>query len=254
MLLSNTPNDGTEQIALPANPVDQARIKVEAVGNIFFDINNTNFAVVAGGGPAVSVGDASSLETGGPRANLPTGAGSIDFTISLSAVSNQTVTVRVSTNGITATEGGNFVAVDDFDVVFPPSALTRVVSVPVIPDNVDEPDETFSLDVTNVVNASVGDGRGIGTILDDDLAQTVQISGRVTTLDGRGLRNARVAIIDSTGASRFVTTNSFGYYLMGGVGSGQRYLIEPSSRRYKFDSRMIDVSASLADVNFVARN
>jgi hypothetical protein len=45
-ILSNTPNDGSQVITVPDNPVaNNARIKVEAAGNIFFDISNANFTI-----------------------------------------------------------------------------------------------------------------------------------------------------------------------------------------------------------------
>lgn len=47
-ILSSTPNDGTETITVPAYLSTIARIKVQSIGNIFFDISNTNFTIAAG--------------------------------------------------------------------------------------------------------------------------------------------------------------------------------------------------------------
>ncbi len=46
ILASNTPNDGSENISIPVsiNTVN-ARVKVKAVGNVFFDISNSNFTI-----------------------------------------------------------------------------------------------------------------------------------------------------------------------------------------------------------------
>ncbi len=47
VLSASTANDGSESVNMPAIPsTTTARIKIEAVGNIFFDISNTNFSVV----------------------------------------------------------------------------------------------------------------------------------------------------------------------------------------------------------------
>ncbi len=46
VILASTPNDGAEQITLPNLPTTAARIKIEAVGNIFYDMSNANFTIV----------------------------------------------------------------------------------------------------------------------------------------------------------------------------------------------------------------
>ena len=48
VLAASTANDGSEIITVPSTQGTTNRIKVEAVGNIFFDISNTNFTIVAG--------------------------------------------------------------------------------------------------------------------------------------------------------------------------------------------------------------
>lgn len=50
-LAASTPNDGSESVALPANTPTgtRARLRVQAVGNIFFDVSDSDFNIVAGG-------------------------------------------------------------------------------------------------------------------------------------------------------------------------------------------------------------
>ena len=102
---------------------------------------------------------------------------------------------------------------------------------------------------------------GVGWIGDSDFLLTrymtgtsspsVRVSGRVTTSDGRGLRNATVSITDSTGVRRTATTSSFGLYAFLNVSAGGTYVIGVSSKRYRFASRNMTVNSNLADVDFV---
>ncbi len=79
----------------------------------------------------------------------------------------------------------------------------------------------------------------------------VSLSGRVTTPSGLGLRNAVVNLTDDYGGRRTATTSSFGYYSFIGLPGGQRYEVSVSSRRYRFAARVVEVSSSLDDMNFI---
>lgn len=65
VLAASTPNDGSEALVIPNNLSTTARIKIEAIGNIFFDISNSNFSITA---PALC-GDPTALTTTSITAN-----------------------------------------------------------------------------------------------------------------------------------------------------------------------------------------
>ena len=48
VLVASSLNDGSEDVTIPNTPTSTARVKVEALGNIFFDIADTNFTIAAG--------------------------------------------------------------------------------------------------------------------------------------------------------------------------------------------------------------
>ncbi|HYE62680.1 MAG TPA: immunoglobulin domain-containing protein [Phycisphaerales bacterium] len=53
VVLASTPNDGSEVVTVPGVSTTQARIKVEAVNNIYFDISNANFSITGCSGPVI---------------------------------------------------------------------------------------------------------------------------------------------------------------------------------------------------------
>ncbi len=75
VLAANTPNDGSEVVTIPGGGTNTARVKVEAVGNIFFDISDANFTIT--GGPALALNAAVSRKA-------HTGVGAFDVNLPLS--------------------------------------------------------------------------------------------------------------------------------------------------------------------------
>ena len=89
------------------------------------------------------------------------------FTVRLSAASGQQVTVDYATADGTATAGSDYLAVSG-SLTFTPWTITRDITVVVNGDTLDEPNETFFVNLSNPINATISDGQGQGTISDDD--------------------------------------------------------------------------------------
>ncbi|NNC96850.1 MAG: tandem-95 repeat protein, partial [Gammaproteobacteria bacterium] len=91
------------------------------------------------------------------------------FTVSLDQPLTQDVTVDVNTVDVTATAGTDYIAVAS-TVTIPAGQTEVTVNVPVIGDTDVEGDETFTLELSNPVNADIVDASAAGVILDDDVA------------------------------------------------------------------------------------
>ncbi|QQS34345.1 MAG: VCBS repeat-containing protein [Acidobacteriota bacterium] len=98
-----------------------------------------------------------------------------------------------------------------------------------------------------------GIGREIAILSVDrpPTAAVVDVSGRVMTPDGRGLRNATVSMTGSDGVTRVAITSSFGYYRFEDLPVGDSYEMSVKSRSYRFVPRTVVVKDTLTDVDFV---
>jgi hypothetical protein len=149
--------------------------------------------------PTASIGDASILEGDSGTVNAV-------FTVSLSASSAQTVTVTAQTANGTALAGSDYTAVGPRTLTFAPGVTSQTVTVPVIGDVADEPDETFTVALSAPSNATIGTGQGTGTILDDDNALPVLGIGDVRIVEGdAGTVNAAFTVSLSTASTQTVT-------------------------------------------------
>lgn len=92
------------------------------------------------------------------------------FTVTLTNPSSQTVSVNYATlDDHTATANVDYTTASG-TLIFAPGETSKTVSVPVIGDLVDEPNEAFSIILSSPINGALGTSPdGNGTILDDDV-------------------------------------------------------------------------------------
>lgn len=132
--------------------------------------------------PTVEVNDINITESNG-------GSAQATFTLKLSAASTQSVSVKVQTasgGSPTATPGIDYTSLPLTTVTFAPGQTTKTVSVTVLGDTLDENDEKFAITLSGVTNATIADGTGLCTILDNDDAPLVSASAPNVTEGNTG--------------------------------------------------------------------
>ena len=120
--------------------------------------------------PAFSINDVTAIE-GDPGVFT-----SATFTVTLSAASQQATSVLATTQAGTATSDVDFVA-GSLRLDFEPGRTSQTITVFVKGDTVVEGPETFFLNLSSPVNATIADGQGIATIFDDDSLSLVTEPG-----------------------------------------------------------------------------
>ncbi|MDW8310671.1 MAG: Calx-beta domain-containing protein, partial [Verrucomicrobiales bacterium] len=96
------------------------------------------------------------------------------MTLSLSWPSCQSVKVRFATTDDTATAPGDYVAAEG-EVSFSPGETTKLLTLRVRGDTLNEADESFLVRLTTPDGATLSDAEGLVTITDDDPVPTVSI-------------------------------------------------------------------------------
>ena len=112
--------------------------------------------------PTVSVGDASAAEGDSDSTTLT-------FTVTLSEPAGEPVTVSYSTANGTATAAGADYTPTVGTLTFAAGETVKTVNVAVTGDTMVELDEQFTLNLSAPVNAVIGDGVGVATIVNDDV-------------------------------------------------------------------------------------
>jgi len=157
-------------------------------------------------GPTLAIGDASVGE--GDSGTVP-----LSFDVTLSASSASTVTVAYATPG-------GFVSVGTPDYVpasgtltFTPGDTAETIAILVNGDTLSEADEVVPVQLSAPVGATIGDGVGDGTILDDDPLPSLSI-GNASVREGNASSHpGAIRVTLSTRSGQAVTV---GYTLGGG--------------------------------------
>src|SRR5262245_604267 len=132
------------------------------------------------------------------------GSANAFFTVTLSSAVAQPVTVQFATANQTATAGSDYTATSG-TLTFAPSVLTASVTVSITGDLLDENNETFFVNLTNPVNATIGDAQGLGTILDNDPLPVLSLTGCSVTEGNTGSTPCNFGVALSPVSGRAVT-------------------------------------------------
>ncbi len=147
-----------------SDPVNVTIARGQGIGTI---VNDDAATISINDAPPVNEGDA--------------GTTNAVFTVTLSAPSDFPIMVAYATMNGTATAGEDYVATSG-TLTFDPGTTTRTILVPVIGDRTVENTETFSVVLSDPVNATIARGVGIGTIVNDDV-NTVSINN-ISVVEG----------------------------------------------------------------------
>jgi hypothetical protein len=190
-------------------------VTVPVVGDLLDEANETFFVNLWGASGAL-VADAQGMGTITDNDPLPvlsiddfsgregnTGTTIAGFTVSLSAPSGRLVTVGYATADGTAAAGADYTG-GAATIVFPPGSTSQPLGVSVLGDRVFEADETFVVNLTSPINATLGSAQGQGTILNDDAAG-LSIADLAIVEPVSGTRVARFTVTLSPTSSGTVT-------------------------------------------------
>ncbi|MGD9099252.1 MAG: Calx-beta domain-containing protein [Anaerolineae bacterium] len=134
------------------------------------------------------------------------GAGTTTLTVTLSAESALTITTDYATANGTALAGEDYAAVSD-TLTFSPGVTSRIVTVPILDDALDEDDETVILMLSDPINAVTGaNNPATLTILNDDDPPTVDWSHAAYVVD-EGAGTATLTATLSAASGLTITTD-----------------------------------------------
>ena len=136
------------------------------------------------------------------------GTTSYTFTVTKSGTTSLTTKVDYATVDGSATAPSDYTAITTSTLTFAPEDATKTVTVLVNGDMTFEPDETFTVHLSNPANATISDADGTGTITNDDAQPSLAIND-VTANEGNSGTTNFVFTVTKTGTTALSATMDF---------------------------------------------
>ncbi len=150
--------------------------------------------------PSLRINDVSVTERTGRTVNAV-------FTVTLSAASGLPVTVNYAPANDTATAPADFTLLSGA-LTFAAGQTSKTITVTIVGDALDEVNETYFVNLTSPANATLADGQGLGTIIDDDAMPSLRISDATVT-EGTGNAVYLVFTVTLSAASSLPVTVNY---------------------------------------------
>ncbi|HEY9884119.1 MAG TPA: Calx-beta domain-containing protein, partial [Thermosynechococcaceae cyanobacterium] len=143
--------------------------------------------------PAASITSAS-------RAEGNSGSSALNFSVNLNKPSAQAVTLAYATANGSAQAGSDYAAASG-TLTFAPGEVSKTIAVSVLGDAVFEPDETFTVTLSNATAATIATATATGTIANDDIPPTTITIAGVTRAEGNSGSSPSNFVVSLSGAS-----------------------------------------------------
>jgi diadenosine tetraphosphate (Ap4A) HIT family hydrolase len=189
--LSFAPGETSQNVTVVVN--GDTKLEGDETLNVVLD-SASPFAIADGAGvgtiqnddstPVVSIADAPAATEGNSGTKV------FKFPVTLSNTSGSQILVLYSTaNGTATTANGDYQAKTD-TLKIAPKAASDTIRINVVGDTRLENDETFFVNLTSAVGATIGTAQGTGTILNDDGLPQIQVTSGNTAAQGKNEGNS----------------------------------------------------------------
>ncbi len=224
-----------------------ANILVPVKGDLVDELNETVVVTLSGatnatvsGVEGADEGEGTITDDDAAQLSIADGSiaegGAVSFTIGLDPVSDRTVTVKWNTANDAS--GDHPAGAADYTAVSPARTATiaagtasTTVSVQTTQDSLDEPDETFLVELSGPVNAALASGKdqATGTITDNDGAPTVSVGNAAAVTEGNDPKttvNLSFPVTLSAVSGQQVTVT----YTLGGTATDDDDYADPATK------------------------